>query len=370
MSEKITPITMNPTIAQEYLNLVKSQPADTIYSEELIQLFLHTIKEESNTEIRKIIAKTLGFLTMHPEVYPALVEVFQTGETGLVLKFQNSLNYFAGLSLINFTENLDETKALFLRTLRDAPEEFKRILAIYLLGSHFPGDVMELKLIFKKIFREDKSQKVRAEAWLRFVGIVLEEEIKTEQEALKREITLSAIYEVLTNVQPGIQVPLTRIIELSDEPYFAHAEEMRSYGIDLHKYSSEVYIELIQEIITNKNIQGKYFEYEQVFVREGKESTPALAPVAMSKNYLCHNCGTPIEKDTKTCSACKKEIPKCNVCKLPISFGEDAGKCSLCESKGHLVHFQEWVKVKGKCPTCLEKIPIEGIVPLTGELKK
>jgi len=36
----------------------------------------------------------------------------------------------------------------------------------------------------------------------------------------------------------------------------------------------------------------------------------------------------------------------------------------LCEAIGHLDHMQEWVKTSGKCPQCLQSIPIEGIVPL------
>jgi hypothetical protein len=31
---------------------------------------------------------------------------------------------------------------------------------------------------------------------------------------------------------------------------------------------------------------------------------------------------------------------------------------------------QEWVKTQGKCPVCLQEMPVEGIVPVIQKLKK
>ncbi|NHK31147.1 MAG: hypothetical protein FK730_07330 [Asgard group archaeon] len=89
-----------------------------------------------------------------------------------------------------------------------------------------------------------------------------------------------------------------------------------------------------------------------------------------SKYYTCYFCGEPLERDSKNCPSCKKEIPYCIVCKLPISFGDDLGKCSLCEGIAHYIHFHEWIKIMSKCPKCQQKIPIEGIVPITHLIEK
>lgn len=88
-----------------------------------------------------------------------------------------------------------------------------------------------------------------------------------------------------------------------------------------------------------------------------------------SKYYTCCFCGEPLERDTKICPSCNKGILFCIVCELPISFGDDIGKCSLCEGLAHYVHFHEWIKVMGKCPKCLQKIPIEGIAPFSIPIK-
>jgi len=91
-----------------------------------------------------------------------------------------------------------------------------------------------------------------------------------------------------------------------------------------------------------------------VFLKEGQPKG----------KYSCFNCGNPISRNAEFCSECNEKILVCSVCKLPVNYVEDAGKCSLCEAKGHLNHLQEHVKVYGKCPICGRKIPPEGIVPI------
>jgi len=83
----------------------------------------------------------------------------------------------------------------------------------------------------------------------------------------------------------------------------------------------------------------------------------------------CFWCGSPIESQEEVCPSCGKELLRCVVCKLPISFEDEVGACSYCESKAHLVHFQEWVKTQGKCPACLRELPLEGIVVLSKSSK-
>ncbi|MBK5112820.1 MAG: hypothetical protein KGD59_01090 [Candidatus Heimdallarchaeota archaeon] len=84
-----------------------------------------------------------------------------------------------------------------------------------------------------------------------------------------------------------------------------------------------------------------------------------------SKHYNCFWCGYPLEKQGEFCSDCGKKLLRCTVCKLPISFGDTIGKCSLCESIGHFTHLFEWVKTKGSCPHCLQHLPTQAILAVT-----
>ncbi len=90
---------------------------------------------------------------------------------------------------------------------------------------------------------------------------------------------------------------------------------------------------------------------------------------AMSKFYSCYSCGYPIDKDSIVCNDCGEEVIRCTICKLPISLGDSVGKCSLCDSLGHLDHLQEWVEDKKKCPHCLQEIPPDSIIPVVPDEK-
>lgn len=104
---------------------------------------------------------------------------------------------------------------------------------------------------------------------------------------------------------------------------------------------------------------------------ETSEAETKINEIAQSlsslKHFTCYYCGIPLEKDIQFCADCGEELLTCSVCKLPIAFGDDVGMCSLCEAKGHLAHLQEWIKIKGECPVCMQKLPMEGIVFLTAE---
>ncbi|NPE07251.1 MAG: hypothetical protein GNW80_03125 [Asgard group archaeon] len=103
--------------------------------------------------------------------------------------------------------------------------------------------------------------------------------------------------------------------------------------------------------------------------RKTQEDLPILASsqsefanYTEKKYQTCFWCGFPLKKHSEFCPDCGKRILRCTVCKLPISFGDEIGKCSLCESKGHFAHLFEWVKTKGTCPHCLQRIPTQAII--------
>lgn len=104
---------------------------------------------------------------------------------------------------------------------------------------------------------------------------------------------------------------------------------------------------------------------------ETAEAETKINEIAQSlsslKHFTCYYCGIPLEKDNQFCPDCGEKLLTCSVCKLPIAFGDDVGKCSLCEKEGHLTHLQEWIKIKGECPVCMQKLTWEGIIPLAAE---
>ncbi|MHA1244287.1 MAG: hypothetical protein ACTSP7_06895 [Candidatus Heimdallarchaeota archaeon] len=131
---------------------------------------------------------------------------------------------------------------------------------------------------------------------------------------------------------------------------------------------SQLFEKLIQwQDVLPFKIDGEYIEVKDtdVFSESVREKI-----AEMSKFYSCNNCGFPIEIHSDICPDCKSNIPKCVVCKLPISLGDAVGSCKHCEAKAHLDHLQEWQKTQGKCPVCMHKLTAREIVQKVTQKKK
>ena len=46
----------------------------------------------------------------------------------------------------------------------------------------------------------------------------------------------------------------------------------------------------------------------------------------------------------------------CMICKLPLKPSHRISRCPMCHSVFHAEHIFEWLKVKGKCPVCLQSL--------------
>lgn len=214
------------------------------------------------------------------------------------------------------------------------------------------AEAKELLFDYMSINEPNKVTLRKLESIYLFLKIPFDQEkvLKEINYRRNKESAYPKILELLSQVRPNIPITLPRIAKFVDFP--------------------EGKMELLLKRLVEENPDvGEYLELEQVFIR--KEDTDGIINDLKVKYSTCYYCGTPIDSiDIKQCSSCQEEILKCSICKLPISFGEEIGKCSLCEAKGHLTHMEEWVKTQGKCPICLQDLPLQGIVPLIEELKK
>ena len=184
-----------------------------------------------------------------------------------------------------------------------------------------------------------KSSKYAVEKLAEQKKLTAAQEAQIVQPEVKRQENLKKI------LRSYSRISLTLMAELLE---FRNVLDLQKWIIDLPG-EPLFYIEG-EEVIIPKDLKGARLE-------------EVVQSLDQAKHNTCFNCGYPLESDTKTCPECKKKQLFCTVCKLPISFGEEIGKCSLCEAQGHIAHMQEWVKTQGKCPKCLQSIPVEGIVP-------
>ena len=134
----------------------------------------------------------------------------------------------------------------------------------------------------------------------------------------------------------------------------------------LLKFNSQSELETWRLNLPN-NLRFYIDSSEAVFVNQAltlnQESSDIISqlPPKDLKKYTCHYCYTSIDADMSNCPNCSKEIPRCVICKLPITHEEKIGSCKLCNSIAHLEHITQWIEISGKCPHCLQEIPMDDI---------
>ena len=47
---------------------------------------------------------------------------------------------------------------------------------------------------------------------------------------------------------------------------------------------------------------------------------------------------------------------RCCVCRRPIGTAGEVVQCNSCKSVAHYPHMAEWLKIKGVCPVCKQKL--------------
>ena len=206
--------------------------------------------------------------------------------------------------------------------------------------------------LFLDVAATDKSPEVRKNAWSYIGG-----ESKIEfVDYLLEDVLKSILYDILTQFQTGLQVPLSRVVELIGSKAFDRLKELvTSLNETNVRITEEKVVTAIQELLDDQQIEGQYFEMEQVFVL-GKMDKQEFKPKTFRRDFLCKKCAYTIDLDTKSCPNCQIEVMRCMICKRPISFGEETATCPKCQNQAHFAHLQEWIKAKGKCPMCSAKL--------------
>ncbi|MCF2143366.1 MAG: HEAT repeat domain-containing protein [Candidatus Heimdallarchaeota archaeon] len=338
--------------------------------------------EDSSFNVRKAAGKALGLIGGANDI-PPLVDMLQNLEEDeaileivkeTLLKLGQKGYASALVGLIKNTDDIDikdeatrmivdiePLKAIpeLLPLLRDK-DSLLRSLTAFMLSE-----------IGKKIGFDDYEELIQA-----YESGAVERNLAQKQVMYELELKKQDILEKLQTAEAEIalqkerELNLRKIIKRYSEISLERMASLLKFKdtLELEKWLLELPDELAFQV------QKDVVRIPQILQDETIEAEEAISRILDSfkevGSYTCHNCGYPIEKDFKLCPDCGEPIPHCEICKLPISFGETYGFCPLCEAKGHLPHFQEWVKANGTCPHCLQKIPLEGIVPVEHAIKK
>ncbi|NHK30072.1 MAG: hypothetical protein FK730_01885 [Asgard group archaeon] len=172
------------------------------------------------------------------------------------------------------------------------------------------------------------------------------------------EIILSILFNLVLNLGESLSEEiLIHMIILLESPTSESLQKLVSDN--LTKFAQSFGYSYSNKLISQYSLVVKRYKHSKTRIEKNQLLT------SIAKN--CFWCNYPVDQNASNCPNCGKEILKCIVCKLPVDNKDEVGLCSLCEVKGHLIHLQEWVKINGKCPNCLQQIPLEGIIQLVKE---
>ncbi len=91
-------------------------------------------------------------------------------------------------------------------------------------------------------------------------------------------------------------------------------------------------------------------------VAEEPEDPSIEGRLATPSRFRCMECGEFITGGKDVCPECGAKQVRCMVCQQFIGQEELYIMCPHCEQLAHRAHLLEWVKIKGICPYCKEKL--------------
>ncbi len=87
-----------------------------------------------------------------------------------------------------------------------------------------------------------------------------------------------------------------------------------------------------------------------------KDEKVTIKTVSTVEAGRCVFCGGIFPEELDICPECGEERVRCSVCQLNIVFGDDVVRCPHCGVLSHRDHLLEWIKIRGFCPNCRERL--------------
>lgn len=147
------------------------------------------------------------------------------------------------------------------------------------------------------------------------------------------------------------QVMFSELLDFADDLLSAEVFAEAGLAYEYDPADPEVAREYFEQAATRAKTpeaQSRYKERAESQVKTVSDSLPHAPSDASSTP----SSSTPINPNESCC-----------VCKRPVGSGTSVVQCPHCRSAAHYPHLAEWVKIKGTCPVCRQKIQLADINP-------
>lgn len=78
----------------------------------------------------------------------------------------------------------------------------------------------------------------------------------------------------------------------------------------------------------------------------------------------CFECNAILNNFREPCPNCFARPPQCSVCRSKMNSSESILVCPHCSNSAHSNHIGEWLKIKGVCPMCRNRLVLNQMNPL------
>jgi len=174
-------------------------------------------------------------------------------------------------------------------------------------------------------------------------------------------------------IKVNISPPLLGIRELDSELLQTYNDIIRKTGFYIlkvlawrHHLHSKDYVRNLFILVADGYLEFRnYFGILQISKR--KDVKEILIE--------CRNCGALLSSLDKPCPNCLIRPVPCVICRVGLVRKNAIAQCPNCLVEGHLSHFNQWLDLKGTCPSCRTSlntsditISVPSFKPLEGDL--
>ena len=166
---------------------------------------------------------------------------------------------------------------------------------------------------------------------------------------------------------PNQEITINRMLEINAEDYKYNQSKTGEKKLVYKNFTRERFEELYESTVKLLVLDNEEYKYSRI--------TKSIIKIPVSKipsdiepqtkqdvlNFPCPNCHNSIAKTSLFCQYCGEKIEKCPICQSAL-LNNSIGSCPNCKTKFHMHHFQEVLKVSGKCPVCKNEVQEHEIV--------
>lgn len=172
----------------------------------------------------------------------------------------------------------------------------------------------------------------------------------------KNSLNFITVFATLPNISPSLDLgnPIILFPIINTTILIPHNQQNILVNITI--------VWAISLLITTQAIR---FYYIYLRVKRRKQAATVEEKhkvIPTPRKPSCLFCGSEIPENSEFCPVCGKARAKCSVCHNDLVSEDQYVKCPYCGALSHREHLLKWIRGKGYCPNCRQRLEEKDIV--------